>query len=159
MEEVRRLRLEKGWNQNELAFHADLAPSVISLVETGSRDPNATTLRKLAKALDVEIPDLFERGDIQKAPAPRNRGPRFDRFLAEWRGSSEIELVRRNIELAERLIELTEDPAGLPKKLGGKATPGEKKRHVRELVEAADEAHAITQVLAERAAERVVAIA
>src|SRR5215218_5068614 len=70
MEAVRRLRLEKGWNQNELAFYADLAPSVISLVETGRREPNATTLRKLAQALGVEIPDLFERSDSPKAPRP-----------------------------------------------------------------------------------------
>jgi transcriptional regulator with XRE-family HTH domain len=70
MEEVRRLRLEKGWNQNVLAFHADLAPSVISLVETGRREPNATTLRKLSRALDVEIPDLFGRAEAPKAQAP-----------------------------------------------------------------------------------------
>jgi transcriptional regulator with XRE-family HTH domain len=75
MEEVRRLRQEKGWNQNELAFHADLAPSVISLLETGKREPNATTLRKLAKALGVEIPDLFERADSPKTAAPRSSGP------------------------------------------------------------------------------------
>jgi transcriptional regulator with XRE-family HTH domain len=59
MDEVRRLRLEKGWSQNELAFYAHTAPSVISLIETGKRDPNATTLRKLAEALGVEIPELF----------------------------------------------------------------------------------------------------
>ena len=75
MEEVRRLRQEKGWNQNELAFHADLAPSVISLLETGKREPNATTLRKLAKALGVEIPDLFGRPDSPKGTAPRSSGP------------------------------------------------------------------------------------
>ncbi|MDP9438630.1 MAG: helix-turn-helix domain-containing protein [Actinomycetota bacterium] len=71
MEEVRSLRLEKGWNQNELAFHADLAPSVISLVETGKREPNAATLRKLANALDVEIPDLFRKPEAGKVSAPR----------------------------------------------------------------------------------------
>jgi transcriptional regulator with XRE-family HTH domain len=70
MEEVRRLRLEKGWNQNELAFHADLAPSVISLVETGKREPNATTLRKLADALGVDIPDLFRGPEAPKEPRP-----------------------------------------------------------------------------------------
>jgi transcriptional regulator with XRE-family HTH domain len=67
MEEVRRLRQAKGWNQNELAFHADLAPSVISLLETGKREPNATTLRKLAEALEVRIPDLFEDSGSGKA--------------------------------------------------------------------------------------------
>jgi transcriptional regulator with XRE-family HTH domain len=67
VDEVRRLRLEKGWSQNELAYHAKLAPSVISLIETGKRDPNATTLRKLASALEVRIPDLFEDSGSGKA--------------------------------------------------------------------------------------------
>ncbi len=67
MDEVKRLRLEKGWSQNELAYHAKLAPSVISLIETGKRDPNATTLRKLAEALEVRIPDLFEESGSGKA--------------------------------------------------------------------------------------------
>ncbi|MBA3472109.1 MAG: helix-turn-helix transcriptional regulator [Rubrobacter sp.] len=67
---VRQLRLEKGWNQNELAFHADLAPSVISQVETGKREPSATSLRKLANALGVDVPDLFERDNFPKLEEP-----------------------------------------------------------------------------------------
>jgi transcriptional regulator with XRE-family HTH domain len=59
MEEVRRLRQERGWTQTELAFYSGLAPSVISQIETGKRDPSASTLRKLAKALGVEVRDLF----------------------------------------------------------------------------------------------------
>ncbi len=70
MREVRRLRQEKGWNQAELAFHAKLAPSVISEIETGKRDPSAGTLRKLADALEVDVPDLFERTRALKAQAP-----------------------------------------------------------------------------------------
>ena len=68
MDEVKRLRLEKGWSQNELAYHAKLAPSVISLIETGKRDPNATTLRKLAEALEVEVRDLFPPGQAYFVP-------------------------------------------------------------------------------------------
>jgi transcriptional regulator with XRE-family HTH domain len=70
VDEVRRLRLQKGWSQNELAYHAKLAPSVISLIETGKREPNATTLRKLANALEVRIPDLFEESGPGKAQSP-----------------------------------------------------------------------------------------
>jgi transcriptional regulator with XRE-family HTH domain len=73
VDEVRRLRLEKGWSQNELAYHAKLAPSVISLIETGKRDPNATTLRKLAGALEVRIPDLFEDSGSGKAQRRSSR--------------------------------------------------------------------------------------
>jgi transcriptional regulator with XRE-family HTH domain len=70
MREVRRLRQARKWNQAELAFHAGLAPSVISEIETGKRDPSAGTLRKLANALEVEVPDLFGRSEDLKAQAP-----------------------------------------------------------------------------------------
>ena len=95
MDEVKRLRLEKGWSQNELAYHAKLAPSVISLIETGKRDPNATTLRKLAEALEVRIPDLFEESGSGKARRRSSPEPslfngleeeRRSRYLNAWRG-------------------------------------------------------------------------
>ena len=70
MLELRRLRLAREWNQTELAYHAGLAPSVISQIENGKRDPTARTLRKLAKALEVEVGDLFP-----KAQAPLFREP------------------------------------------------------------------------------------
>jgi transcriptional regulator with XRE-family HTH domain len=59
--EIRRLRQAREWNQTELAYHAGLAPSVISQIENGKRDPSARTLRKLAKALEVEVGDLFSK--------------------------------------------------------------------------------------------------
>ena len=85
MDEVRRLRLGKGWSQNELAYHAKLAPSVISLIETGKRDPNATTLRKLAGALEVRIPDLFEESGSGKAQRRSSPEPSLLNGLEEER--------------------------------------------------------------------------
>jgi transcriptional regulator with XRE-family HTH domain len=85
VDEVRRLRLEKGWSQNELAYHARLAPSVISLIETGKRDPNATTLRKLADALDVRVPDLFEDSGSGKARRRSSPEPSLFNSLEEER--------------------------------------------------------------------------
>jgi transcriptional regulator with XRE-family HTH domain len=65
--EVKRLRQGREWNQTELAYHAGLAPSVISQIENGKRDPSARTLRKLADALEVEVGDLFPKA---QAPLP-----------------------------------------------------------------------------------------
>jgi len=93
VDEVRRLRLEKGWSQNELAYHAKLAPSVISLIETGKRDPNATTLRKLAGALEVRIPDLFEGRDSGKAQRRSSPEPRLFNGLDERRLSRFSEAI------------------------------------------------------------------
>jgi transcriptional regulator with XRE-family HTH domain len=70
VQEVRRLREQKEWTQAELAYHAGLAPSVISEIETGKRDPGAGTLKKLASALNVAVPELFGRNDPLKAEPP-----------------------------------------------------------------------------------------
>ena len=75
MEEVRRLRQERGWNQTELAFRSRLAPSVISQIENGKRDPSAGTLKKLAKAFEVEVADLFPKG---QAPLPFEEAPSLE---------------------------------------------------------------------------------
>ncbi len=73
MLEVKRLRQAREWNQTELAYHAGLAPSVISQIENGKRDPSARTLRKLADALKVDVADLFPKG---QAPLPLEEGGR-----------------------------------------------------------------------------------
>lgn len=65
MLEVKRLRQSRKWNQTELAYHAGLAPSVISQIENGKRSPSARTLRKLAEALEVEVADLFPKVQAQ----------------------------------------------------------------------------------------------
>jgi transcriptional regulator with XRE-family HTH domain len=81
--EVKRLRQERQWNQTELAYHAGLAPSVISQIENGKRDPSARTLRKLAQALSVEVGDLFPKA---QAPLPDLlEDERRLRYLRGWR--------------------------------------------------------------------------
>src|SRR5215212_3386089 len=79
MQDVRRLRQEKGWGQKELAFHANLAQSVISEIETGKRSPSARTLRKLAGALEVEVADLFPKGQV---PLPLDDAPSLEELHA-----------------------------------------------------------------------------
>ncbi len=152
MNEVKRLRKLKGMTQVELAGLAGVSAFTVTEIETGRREPRGSTLRKLATALDVEVADFFP-----KAEAPQTRGPRLDRYRAAWRGSSERELVHRNVELADRLIELADDPVGLPRKLGGQASPADVARHLRELGEVADELHAVARELAVLESQKVTA--
>jgi transcriptional regulator with XRE-family HTH domain len=100
MQEVRRLRQAKGWNQTELAFHADLAPSVVSQIENGKRNPSARTLEKLATALDVEVGDLFPKA---QAPLPleEDQDQRGEPFVEAWTAY----LLRRAQEWEEALPE------------------------------------------------------
>lgn len=151
---VRQLRLEKGWNQNELAFHADLAPSVISQIETGKREPSATTLHKLADALGVDIPDLFERFD-----SPKDRSPlRLDDIEERVKEAPEEDLYELKdllLKEVERLSDLIPLPQKLQQKLGQEPTPWsqEDKHNLRSLGRAADALQATVKRL-ETEAER-----
>lgn len=55
---VRRLRLERGLSQEELAFAADMKRSYLSDLERGTRNPSVRALERLADALGVEAAAL-----------------------------------------------------------------------------------------------------
>lgn len=58
---LRRLRLERGFTQIELAQEAGVSPDTIVRWERGlGKNPHASSLRKLARALGVEIAELLE---------------------------------------------------------------------------------------------------
>jgi transcriptional regulator with XRE-family HTH domain len=117
------MRQEREWNQTELAYHAGLAPSVISQIENGKRNPSARTLRKLAQALGVEVMDLFPKvqsplpDQEQWRPSLRNwidfAGRTADRWEeeieereAEWRAAKPH--IRRNVKWLPNLSWATE---------------------------------------------------
>ncbi len=59
--EIRRLREGRGWTGAQLAVYSGMAPSAISQIETGRRSPNTSSLAKIARALEVEVVDLFPK--------------------------------------------------------------------------------------------------
>ena len=69
--EIRRLRERKGWGQAKLAVEAGMSVSGVSQIENGKRNLSTATLDKLAKALDVEVADLFPKAE---APLPHEEG-------------------------------------------------------------------------------------
>jgi len=69
--EIKRLREGRGWSQTRLAVEADMSVSGISMIEGGHRNLTTTTLGKLAKALGVEVADLFPKK--AQAPLPLDR--------------------------------------------------------------------------------------
>ncbi len=102
-QEIRRLREEKEWTQTQLAYHADTAPSSISLIESGRREPNVSTLRKLAQALDVELVDLLGEHARKKAlalpePTEEQKAAPLN-YATRW-----IELVNLTAEVGSRTL-------------------------------------------------------
>lgn len=56
---VRAARLERGLSLGEAARHSHLDASTISRIENGDREPNVTTLLKLAVGLEITVHQLL----------------------------------------------------------------------------------------------------
>ncbi len=57
---LRKLRLEAGLSQENLAFDADLDRSYVGTLEHGHHQPSLRTLLKLAQALNISTTRLME---------------------------------------------------------------------------------------------------
>ncbi len=112
--EIRRLRQERGWTGAQLAVYAGMAPSAISQIETGRRSPNAGSLEKIAKALNVEVVDLFPLAQAPLLHEPTEEQKAALNIATHWiehlEGTTEHwarELEREGLDL-EDALELSE---------------------------------------------------
>ena len=63
---VRQLREGRGWSQEQLSEHANLNRSYVGEIERGQVIPSIVTAEKLANALELPVPTLFDHcGQIQ----------------------------------------------------------------------------------------------
>ena len=56
---VREIRKKKGLSQEEVSFKADLHRTYIGMIERAEKNITLTNIKKIAKALDVDIKQLF----------------------------------------------------------------------------------------------------
>jgi putative transcriptional regulator len=94
-EEVKRLRQAKGWTQEQLAVYAGSSQPTVNLLEAGKRNPSATTLEKLARALGVEVAEFFPKG-LSSSPEPS-----FDDVLDDERRTAWEATVGRARDLRD----------------------------------------------------------
>jgi transcriptional regulator with XRE-family HTH domain len=66
-ERVRELRGAHGLSLDALASRSGVSRSMISLIERGESSPTAVVLQKLADALGVTLPSLFDAPDAARA--------------------------------------------------------------------------------------------
>ena len=59
-ERMKALRRAKEWSQEQLAEHSTMQRSYLADLERGNRNPSVRTLLKIANALGVTVPALFE---------------------------------------------------------------------------------------------------
>lgn len=65
-EQISRRRREEGrvWTQNELARRSGISSGGISMIVNGKVLPDATTLKRIAKALRVSVEEVFEAAGV-----------------------------------------------------------------------------------------------
>jgi len=56
---IQRIRREKGLSQEEVAHLAEIHQTYLSGVETGKRNPSILVVERIAKALSVDISEIF----------------------------------------------------------------------------------------------------
>jgi transcriptional regulator with XRE-family HTH domain len=76
------LRESQALTLRDLAERSGVDANTINQVELGHRKPRPSTLRKLAKALDVEVADFFREPAVPLAEAPREAG--LTSLPTEW---------------------------------------------------------------------------
>jgi transcriptional regulator with XRE-family HTH domain len=103
VESVRRIRLERGWSQQDLADKSGVGQDTISGIESGRHEPRPSTLRKLARALEVEVADFFREPASPLAKAPREAGQPEEDAAEQtkgWRAWAD-EFIQQNEGLLE----------------------------------------------------------
>lgn len=58
---IREFRKERGYSQEELADRAELHRTYIGMIERGEKNVTLESISKLAKALNVTIPQLLKK--------------------------------------------------------------------------------------------------
>jgi transcriptional regulator with XRE-family HTH domain len=64
IDNIKRIRKEKGISQEKLADACNTATSYIGLMEIYRNVPKLSTIQRIAEALDVDPLALFERQDV-----------------------------------------------------------------------------------------------
>ncbi|MEM6320097.1 MAG: helix-turn-helix transcriptional regulator [Bacteroidota bacterium] len=58
-QKIRKLRLDKGWSQEQLSEVTDFHRTYIGMIERGERNPSLKSIERFAKAFDLKINQLF----------------------------------------------------------------------------------------------------
>ncbi|PLS84899.1 MAG: hypothetical protein CYG60_15455 [Actinobacteria bacterium] len=132
MEELTRIRNERGWTQQQLSDESGVNKATINQIERGKRSPNVETLTRLAHALGVGVADFFPKAQaslwsgeaLERRPSILARvvGAAADRWKADMAKqelsdaeiSGRVEAALDLYELVTRRVNL-EDLEDLPR--------------------------------------------
>ena len=95
-ENLKEARLKSGLSQKELSENIGVAKSTYSLYESGKREPNVNTIKKIASALNVSADILLGIDDQPTTLADINDGDEYtESELEEIKNFAEFVKNRR----------------------------------------------------------------
>jgi transcriptional regulator with XRE-family HTH domain len=101
---LKRLRLNQGWNLSQFAAAAGLPQSTMSKVESGQTSLSYEKLWHVASVLEVDIAELFlQVDDAAEEVAPTARRT-IDRSSRDWRRDEHYRFRHLSTELRSRLM-------------------------------------------------------
>ncbi|MDG1207669.1 MAG: XRE family transcriptional regulator [Paracoccaceae bacterium] len=71
-ERVRTIRRARNWTLEEAANRAGLARSTLSKIENEQMSPTFDAVQKLARGLDIDVPQLFQPAQVDKISGRRS---------------------------------------------------------------------------------------
>lgn len=74
---IKKYRKIRGFSQETLAEKAGTSTTHIGMVEIGKKFPSVSMLEKIATALDIDTPELFNTGNVVFMPT---QGKSIDRL-------------------------------------------------------------------------------
>lgn len=82
-EQIRKLRLQRGWSQIELAKKLSISNTTLSQYETGVRTPDDALKIKMADLFEVSLDRLMGRPEKEKASSATDDGIKVALFGGE----------------------------------------------------------------------------
>ena len=70
IDNIKRIRKEKGLSQEKLAEYCDTSTSYIGLMETYKNIPKLSTIERIAKVLNVPVQELFRKENDETKISP-----------------------------------------------------------------------------------------
>ena len=115
LENIKRIRKEKGLTQQDVADGADMLVPTYSRLERGQANPSLGSMHRVATALRVEVRDLLQPSEIKDRTLAEkleyiNTLPESDRGVIEILIDTVIEKTRleklQDVKMKKRLEEL-----------------------------------------------------
>ena len=97
---LRKIREAKGLAQKEVAIAAKMDTGQYSRIENGKTDPSFSAVVRIAKALGVELTELFQANELFKEVNSKNRTLMEKISLVDALGKDEQQAIFKMIDLA-----------------------------------------------------------